>query len=76
MAITLMALFGWQQSWLVFGVFLALVALPLLVFLSRFEPLPKEAAGDVPTGSVDRSHVCATGVSIWCCRFMLRRHFC
>ena len=57
MAITLMALFGWQQSWLVFGVFLALVALPLLVFLSRFEPLPKEAAGDVPTGSVDRSHV-------------------
>jgi len=57
MAITLMALFGWQQSWLVFGVFLALVALPLLVFLSRFEPLPKEAAGDVSIGSVDRSHV-------------------
>ncbi|HAL84931.1 MAG TPA: MFS transporter, partial [Rhodobiaceae bacterium] len=49
---TLMALFGWQQSWLVFGVFLALVALPLLLFLSRFEPLPKEMAGDVPTGSV------------------------
>ena len=57
MAITLMALFGWQQSWLVFGVFLALVALPLLVFLSRFEPLPKETAGDVPTASVDRAQV-------------------
>jgi MFS family permease len=57
MAITLMALFGWQQSWLVFGLFLALVALPLLVFLSRFEPLPKETADDEPTASVDRAHV-------------------
>ena len=57
LAITLMALFGWQQSWLVFGLFLGLVALPLLVFLSRFEPLPKDAVGDVPTGSVDRAHV-------------------
>ncbi|MEC7154033.1 MAG: MFS transporter, partial [Pseudomonadota bacterium] len=57
MAITLMALFGWQQSWLVFGLFLALVALPFLVFLSRFEPLPKETADDEPTASVDRAHV-------------------
>ena len=57
MAITLMALFGWQHSWLVFGVFLALVALPLLMFLSRFEPLLKEKVGNLPTGSVDRSHV-------------------
>ena len=76
MAITLMALFGWQQSWLVFGLFLALVALPLLVFLSRFEPLPKEAADDEPTGRLTVRMCCATGVSIWCCRFMLRRHFC
>ena len=76
MAITLMALFGWQQSWLVFGLFLALVALPLLVFLSRFEPLPKETADDEPTPRSTGRMCCAIGVSIWCCRFMLRHHFC
>ncbi len=57
MAITLMALYGWQQSWLVFGVFLALVALPLLVFMSRFEPQAKERQDAAPAASVDRAHV-------------------
>ncbi|CAI8426008.1 MAG: MFS transporter [PS1 clade bacterium] len=57
MAIALMAIFGWQQSWLIFCAVLVLVALPIQIFLSRFEPRRHEVATDMAAGDVDRAHV-------------------
>ena len=38
MAVSAIALLGWQQSWLVYAVFLLLVAMPLQIGLARYEP--------------------------------------
>lgn len=38
MAVSAIALLGWQQSWLVYAVFLMLVAMPLQIGLAGYEP--------------------------------------
>ncbi len=38
MAVSAIALLGWQQSWLVYAVFLLLVAMPLQIGLAGYEP--------------------------------------
>ncbi len=38
MAVNAIALLGWQQSWLVYAVFLTLVAMPLQIGLAGYEP--------------------------------------
>ena len=37
-AVAGLAYFSWQQNWLIFGLFLLFLALPLQVFLTRYEP--------------------------------------
>ena len=41
-AVAGLAYFSWQQNWLIFGLFLLFLALPLQVFLTRYEP-PRSA---------------------------------
>lgn len=43
-AITLMVWLGWRETWLVFAGFILLIALPLVVWLTRFEPQASEHA--------------------------------
>jgi MFS family permease len=40
MAVALMALVGWQESWFLFAAILLLVAVPMQLFLSHAEPAP------------------------------------
>jgi MFS family permease len=59
MAVALMALIGWQQSWFVFAAILLLLAVPVQLYLSAAEPKPmaEEAQGDNEAASADRSDV-------------------
>jgi MFS family permease len=41
-AIALMLWLGWRETWLIFAGFILLIALPLVVWLTRFEPQPIE----------------------------------
>ncbi len=57
MAVALIALVGWQESWFVFAAILLIAALPVQLFLSRAEPKKISETKDEADVSSDRSDV-------------------
>ncbi len=57
MAVALIALVGWQESWFVFAATLLFVALPVQIFLSRAEPKKTSRTKGEADASSDRGDV-------------------
>lgn len=56
LGLAIILLVGWQTSWLVYAVFIGFIALPILLFLTRYEPV-LDPHSDEAVKSGDRSDV-------------------